>query len=211
MKVNKTNIFNEVKDNYRTQNILDERVLKAFSIIDRSDFVPEGFRDFSYSDIEIPLSDKQTMLRPSVEGMIAQSLNLKKTDNVLVVGTGTGYLTSCISLLCNKVDGIDILQNMVDLGQNNIKKYNLSNVKIDNKDIFQNWNIIGNYNVVLFTFGLDNYEIVCNHLKEYSNCFMFENKKNFPMKSGIIINKLNESNFIKNFITQAYTTSAIEC
>ena len=211
MKVNKTNIFNEVKDNYRTQNILDERVLKAFSIIDRSDFVPEGFRDFSYSDIEIPLSDKQTMLRPSVEGMIAQSLNLKKTDNVLVVGTGTGYLTSCISLLCNKVDGIDILQNMVDLGQNNIQKYNLSNVKIENKDIFQNWNIIGNYNVVLFTFGLDNYEIVCNHLKEYSNCFMFENKKNFPMKSGIIINKLNESNFIKNFITQAYTTSAIEC
>ena len=98
------------------------RVLKAFSIIDRSDFVPEGFRDFSYSDIEIPLSDKQTMLRPSVEGMIAQSLNLKKTDNVLVVGTGTGYLTSCISLLCNKVDGIDILQNMVDLGQNNIQK-----------------------------------------------------------------------------------------
>ncbi len=211
MKVNKTNIFNEVKDNYRTQNILDERVLKAFSIIDRSDFVPEGFRDFSYSDIEIPLSDKQTMLRPSVEGMIAQSLNLKKTDNVLVVGTGTGYLTSCISLLCNKVDGIDILKNMVDLGQNNIQKYNLSNVKIENKDIFQNWNIIGNYNVVLFTFGLDNYEIVCNHLKEYSNCFMFENKKNFPMKSGIIINKLNESNFIKNFITQAYTTSAIEC
>ncbi len=211
MKVNKTNIFNEVKDNYRTQNILDERVLKAFSIIDRSDFVPEGFRDFSYSDIEIPLSDKQTMLRPSVEGMIAQSLNLKKTDNVLVVGTGTGYLTSCISLLCNKVDGIDILQNMVDLGQNNIQKYNLSNIKIENKDIFQNWNIIGNYNVVLFTFGLDNYEIVCNHLKEYSNCFMFENKKNFPMKSGIIINKLNESNFIKNFITQAYTTSAIEC
>ena len=107
MKVNKTYTFNEVKENYRTQNILDENVLHALSRIDRRDFVPDGFENFSYSDIEIPLSNEQFMLRPSVEGMIIQSLSITESDNILVVGSGTGYLTSCISLLCNKVDAID--------------------------------------------------------------------------------------------------------
>ena len=211
MKVNKTNIFNEVKDDYRSQNVLDENVLNAFSIVDRGDFVPEDFRDFPYSDIEIPLANHQTMLRPSVEGMIVQSLNLRKSDNVLVVGSGTGYLLSCISLLCNKVDGIDALQDMIDLSQSNIKKHNFLNVKMEKKNIFNNLNILGNYNVVVFTFGLDNCNMIHEHLKEHCNCLMFENIKNFPMKSMIMINKLNKSNFTKNFITQAYTTVAIEC
>ena len=43
MKVNKAYTFNEVKENYRTQNILDENVLHALSQIDRRDFVPDGF------------------------------------------------------------------------------------------------------------------------------------------------------------------------
>ena len=135
MKVNKTNTFNEVKENYRTQNILDENVLHALSRIDRRDFVPDGFENFSYSDIEIPLTNKQFMLRPSVEGMIIQSLSIKESDNVLIVGSGTGYLTSCISLLCNKIDAIDLYVDMVDQAQKNIEKYNLTNVKIENKNI----------------------------------------------------------------------------
>ena len=64
MKVNKTYTFNEVKENYRTQNILDENVLHALSRIDRRDFVPDGFENFSYSDIEIPFDEiKETRLK----------------------------------------------------------------------------------------------------------------------------------------------------
>ncbi len=211
MKVNKTNTFNEVKENYRTQNILDENVLHALSRIDRRDFVPDGFENFSYSDIEIPLTNKQFMLRPSVEGMIIQSLSIKESDNVLIVGSGTGYLTSCISLLCNKIDAIDLYVDMVDQAQKNIEKYNLTNVKIENKNILTDWSMIRNYNIVIFTFGLDSNEMIKKNLSEYSKCFMFENKKNFPMKSGIIINKLSDSNFVKNFITQAYTRGIIKC
>ena len=65
--------------------------------------------------------------------------------------------------------------------------------------------------IVIFTFGLDSNELVQKNLGEYSRCFMFENKKNFPIKSGIIINKLSGSNFVKNFVTQAYTTGIIKC
>ena len=129
MKVNKTYTFNEVKENYRTQNVLDESVLHALSRIDRRDFVPDGFENFSYSDIEIPLSNKQFMLRPSVEGIIIQSLSITESDNILVVGSGTGYLTSCISLLCNKVDAIDIYADLVEQAQKRIEKYNLPNVR----------------------------------------------------------------------------------
>ena len=211
MKVNKTYTFNEVKENYRTQNILDENVLHALSRIDRRDFVPNGFENFSYSDIEIPLSNKQFMLRPSVEGLIIQSLSITESDNILVVGSGTGYLTSCISLLCNKVDAIDIYPDLVDQALKKIEKYNLPNIKIENKNILDDWSVIRNYNIVVFTFGLDSNELVQKNLGEYSRCFMFENKKNFPMKSGIIINKLSGSNFVKNFITQAYTTEIIKC
>ena len=211
MKVNKTSIFNEVKENYRTQNILDENVLNALSRIDRTDFVPEPFRNFSYSDIEIPLSNQQCMLRPSIEGLIIQSLNITESDNVLVVGLGSGYLASCISLLCNKVDAVDIYADMADQAQKNVEKYNFPNIKIENKNILTDWSMIGNYNIVVFTFGLDSNEMIQKNLGEYSRCFMFENKKNFPMKSGIIINKLNGSNFVKNFITQAYTTGIIKC
>ena len=211
MKVNKKNIFNEVKDTYRAQCVLDERVLQALADIDRSDFVPQKFRNFPYSDIEIPLGNKQIMLRPSIEGIILQSLNLKTADNILVVGSGSGYLSAVISKLSNKVDAVDVFEDFINLSQDIANKYNLPNIKFEKRNIINDWEIINNYNVVVFTFGIDNSIEIKKYLREYSRCFIFEKKLNFPMKSGLIIKKSDEENFTETFVTQAYTPDIIKC
>ena len=78
----------------RAWEVLDERVLRAFAETPRENFVPRDYRDLAFADAEIPLGHGQSMLAPKVEGRILQALQVEPIDEVLVVGTGSGYLTA---------------------------------------------------------------------------------------------------------------------
>ena len=118
----------------RAWEVLDERVLRAFAETPREDFVPREYRDVAFADAEIPLGHGQTMLAPKVEGRILQALQAEPIDDVLVVGTGSGYLTACLARLAKRVTSVDIFPDFVTAAESRIAACAVHNVELKAAD-----------------------------------------------------------------------------
>lgn len=103
-----------VEQQIRTWGVFDQSVLDICNGVPRDLFVPPQFADVAYADTEIPLPHGQCMLRPSIIGRILLALRLGRTDNVLEIGTGSGYLTACMAEVAGHVTSIDIFSDMID-------------------------------------------------------------------------------------------------
>ncbi len=91
--------FNMIQQQIRPWEVLDDRVLEVMGEIRREVFVPNAYRGLAYADIEVPLGEGQAMLAPKMIGRLLQSLKVQLADRVLEVGTGSGYLSACLSRL----------------------------------------------------------------------------------------------------------------
>jgi protein-L-isoaspartate(D-aspartate) O-methyltransferase len=100
--------FNMIQQQIRPWEVLDDRVLEVMGTIPREAFVPDAYRGLAYADIEIPHGEGQLMLAPKVVGRLLQALKVQPTDRVLEVGTGSGYLTACLSRLGAKVISLEV-------------------------------------------------------------------------------------------------------
>ena len=120
----------------RAWEVLDDRVLRAFAETPRENFVPAEYRDLAFADVEIPLAHGQHMLAPKVEGRIMQALQPEPIDEVLVVGTGSGYLTACLARLAKRVTSIDIFPDLVATAAPKIAACGIGNVELKAGDVF---------------------------------------------------------------------------
>ena len=118
----------------RAWEVLDERVLRAFRETPREQFVPADYRDLAFADAEIPLGAGQTMLEPKIEGRVLQALNIELIDDVLVVGTGSGYLTACAARLAKHVTSVDIFPEFVTAAKARIAALGIRNVDLQTAD-----------------------------------------------------------------------------
>tara|TARA_B110000003_G_scaffold82668_1_gene84396 strand:+ start:263 stop:916 length:654 start_codon:yes stop_codon:yes gene_type:complete len=125
---------NVIEQQIRPWGGLNVRANQALSEIPREKFVPEDYQQLVFADIEIPLNAFDKMLSPKIEGRILDSLDLQGHENVLEVGTGSGYLTSVLAKLSRSVKSIEIEQKLYELAKENIKKLKLKNISLVNSD-----------------------------------------------------------------------------
>jgi protein-L-isoaspartate(D-aspartate) O-methyltransferase len=118
----------------RAWEVLDDRALRAFGETPRENFVPDEYRDLAFADIEIPLAHGQSMLAPKIEGRILQALQVEAIDEVLVVGTGTGYLTACLARLARHALSVDIFPDFVKAAKDRIAACGIGNVELRTAD-----------------------------------------------------------------------------
>ncbi len=118
----------------RAWEVLDDRVLRAFAETPRENFVPREYRDLAFADVQIPLGHGQHMLAPKVEGRIAQALQVERIDDVLVVGTGSGYLTASLARLAKHVTSVDIFPDFIPAAEPKIAACGIRNVKLEVAD-----------------------------------------------------------------------------
>ncbi len=210
MKDHNNYIIDAVKNHIRSHNVIDEDVLNAIDIVQRNVYLPENYQNFSNVDIDIPLPHGQRMLMPSVEAKIMQSLIIKKNEDVLVVGSGTGYLASCISLLCNKIHGVDHYNDFVKLSLQNKNKFSFKNLSFEQKNILSCWQIIKNFDILIFTFSVESIDIIVSNMSKNSRAFVFLGKYDSPIKSGVIIKKSKDSSYIVEHVLQTNLESIIQ-
>src|SRR5271167_2686131 len=89
------------------RGIRDTRVLAAMASVPRHEFVPEELRADAYEDHPLPIGDGQTISQPYIVAAMLEHLALRATDRVLEVGTGSGYATALLSLLCAEVFSVE--------------------------------------------------------------------------------------------------------
>ena len=121
---------NVIEQQVRPWGGLNVRANQALTDIPRENFVPEEYQKLVFADMEIPLNKTDKMLSPKIEGRILDSLALKGHENVLEIGTGSGYFTSVLSLLSNSVTSIESDKDLYTLAKSKINKLKLNNVTL---------------------------------------------------------------------------------
>jgi len=87
----------------RAWEVLDDAVLDVLRTVPRERYVPEAYRELAFADMEIPLGHGQHMLPPKLDGRLLQALALQRDDEVLEVGTGSGFLSACLARMARQV------------------------------------------------------------------------------------------------------------
>lgn len=99
--------FNMIQQQIRPWQVLDERVLEAMGAVARESFVPDAYVGLAYVDSAIQLAPGVSMLAPTIAARLLQALAIEPGQRVLEIGTGSGYLTACLSRLGARVVSLE--------------------------------------------------------------------------------------------------------
>jgi protein-L-isoaspartate(D-aspartate) O-methyltransferase len=126
-----------VEQQVRPWDVLDARVLDALVTIPRDAFVAPEHRPLAYADLALPLAHGQKMLKPVVEGRLLQALDLGPGEEVLEIGTGSGFVTACLGRLAREVVSIELHRDLADAARARLDAHGLgANVRIEAADAF---------------------------------------------------------------------------
>ncbi|MBL3526317.1 MAG: protein-L-isoaspartate O-methyltransferase [gamma proteobacterium endosymbiont of Lamellibrachia anaximandri] len=126
--------FNMVEQQIRPWDVFDPLVLGQFLTLPRDVFVPNAYKGLAYADIEIPLAHGQAMMFPRMEARLIQILAIQPEDQVLEVGTGSGFLSACLAKLANRVVSIDIHKDFTEMAERNLDALEIRNVLLRTSD-----------------------------------------------------------------------------
>jgi protein-L-isoaspartate(D-aspartate) O-methyltransferase len=143
--------INMIKQQLRTGDILNPKTLSLYNQIPRQTFVPLEFQNFAYTDMQIELPHGQRMMTPLEEATLLQALNLEGNEVVLEIGTGTGFLTACLSDLCKKVISIDIHADFTKAARKKLTDPKYKNIELHTGDGSLGWVNDAPYDVIIFT------------------------------------------------------------
>ncbi|MEK6245409.1 MAG: protein-L-isoaspartate O-methyltransferase [Pseudomonadota bacterium] len=122
---------NMIEQQIRTWEVLDQDVLDLLYTVPREEFVPQEYHNLAFTDMEIPIGEGQKMWSPKMEARILQELTVKKTDRVLEIGTGSGYLTALLAHRAAQVTSVEIHPALAAMGRANIARHGLDNVTLE--------------------------------------------------------------------------------
>lgn len=147
--------FNMVEQQIRTWEVLDQDVLDLLYVVPREDFVPAAYRALAFSDMEIPLGPDaglgQRMMPPKMEARILQEVGVKKSDKVLEVGTGSGYLTALLAHRAASVYSVELDRELAEFGRGNLVRHGVENMTLEIGDGAGGWSKHAPYDVIVLT------------------------------------------------------------
>jgi len=151
--------FNEARHNMveqqiRTWTVLDSRVLETIEAHPRDKFVPAKYINMAYCDIAIPLDNGQEMMHPKLEAHALQALDIKPTDTILEIGTGSGSLTAMLARLGAHVDSVDIFPELQKQAKSQLNALGINNVTMIEGDASKGWGNPDQYDVIAITGSL---------------------------------------------------------
>jgi protein-L-isoaspartate(D-aspartate) O-methyltransferase len=119
----------------RTFEVSDPEVLDVLAEVPREEFVPPAFRHMAFADMQIPLPHGQFMMTPTIEGRLLQMLEIQRDDEILEIGTGSGFLTACLARLGRTVASVDIFPDFTEAATPKLKRAGIDNVTLAAMDV----------------------------------------------------------------------------
>jgi protein-L-isoaspartate(D-aspartate) O-methyltransferase len=142
--------FNMIEQQIRTWEVLDPVVLDLLNQVPREEFVPERYQGLAFADLEIPLGYGQVMLSPKLEARMLQALEIKKSETVLEIGTGSGYMTALLAKMAKEVYSVERIAELSSSAAQKLVAHGISNVVLEVGDGANRWSD-GSYDVIVLT------------------------------------------------------------
>lgn len=146
--------FNMIEQQIRTWEVLDTRVLELLKEVPREDFVAEQYKGLAFADLEIPIGYGQTMMAPKMEARIVQALQLKASDRVLEIGTGSGYLTALLAKMAGHVYSVESVAELSETARARLAAHGIRNATLEVGNAAQGWTAHAPYDVIVYTGSL---------------------------------------------------------
>ena len=124
--------FNMVEQQVRPWKVLNPDVLDELFLVKREEFVPPAYSGLAFADTEIPLdASGACMFPPRVEARALQALAMKKHENVLEIGTGSGYMAALLGAHADHVWSIEIDPQLAATARENLRRAGVTNVSVE--------------------------------------------------------------------------------
>lgn len=126
-------------------------VLEAMGKVQRHLFVPLSLRESAYEDFPLPIGESQTISQPYIVALMTEKLELKKTDRVLEIGTGSGYQTAILAELAKEVYTIEYVQGHFENAQKILEQINYKNIFFKQGDGHEGWKEYAPFDAIIGT------------------------------------------------------------
>lgn len=109
------------------RGITDSNVLNAMNTIPRHEFIPQEFQKLAYEDLPVKIGYQQTISQPYMVAFMANEAEIKATDKVLEIGTGSGYNAAVLGFLAREgfVYSTEIIPELHEFGKRNLHRLGL--------------------------------------------------------------------------------------
>jgi protein-L-isoaspartate(D-aspartate) O-methyltransferase len=142
---------NMVEQQIRPWEVLDQDVLDLLYTVPREEFVPAACRNLAFCDLEIPIGEDEKMWPPRVEARVLQALAPRRSERVLEVGTGSGYLTALLAHRAAHVFSVEIRPRLAEFGGANLARHGVDNVTLEVGDGARGYAKWAPYDIVALT------------------------------------------------------------
>ena len=134
---------------------MQKNILQAFSSVNRDDFVPQNLKENCYSEKNLFLKRDRFVLKANLIAKIISALNISNEENVLVIGSSTGYSSAIISRLAETVISIEEDQELLDFSEEAIKKNGIDNIVFINNAMIEGCSEQGPFNAIIIEGAID--------------------------------------------------------
>lgn len=131
------------------KGIRDLAVLRAVGTVPRHLFVPESVRHRAYDDAALPIGSSQTISQPWVQARYLELLELRGRERVLEIGTGSGYQTALLALLCDAVFSVERIPVLAQTARAALERAGIRNVTVLVGDGTLGWRPFAPYDAIL--------------------------------------------------------------
>lgn len=140
-----------VREQIVERGIQDQSVLGAMLAVPRHLFVPNEHRDRAYGDHPLPIGHGQTISQPYIVAFMTELLDLEPGDQVLEVGTGSGYQGAVASMLADSVFSVEIVPELAADAGARLERLGFRDVRVRNGDGYFGWEEHAPYDAIFVT------------------------------------------------------------
>jgi protein-L-isoaspartate(D-aspartate) O-methyltransferase len=133
------------------RGIRDELTVNAMRKVPRHEFVPSELAAFAYRDHPLSIGYNQTISQPYIVAYMTEALELKPSDKVLEIGTGSGYQAAILAEICEEVYTIEIVEPLAKVAQDRLNRLEYKNITVIAGDGYQGYKEQAPFDAIIVT------------------------------------------------------------
>ncbi|NOQ66600.1 MAG: protein-L-isoaspartate(D-aspartate) O-methyltransferase [Desulfobacterales bacterium] len=142
-----------VEEQLLPRSIHDQKTLEAMRKVPRHLFVEDAMKNQAYGDSPLPIGKGQTISQPYIVALMTQALGLKGHEQVLEIGTGSGYQAAILSQICEKVYTVERIDTLLVQARKVFDSLHYLNILTKLDDGTNGWPEYGPYDAIVVTAG----------------------------------------------------------